>query len=155
MVSNAARTTQRYTADFFMETTPSSFILSSNIPVYLFSIQEDIVFGRDVKRTSAAAQGQRIKIIPRPLIDELCRIEGGIMNAERALQRLSREKARMDYRSEIHGAKEHGREEGIAIGEQRGEVRVLDIARRLKAQGLSPEQITGATGLSPHDIAAL
>jgi predicted transposase/invertase (TIGR01784 family) len=88
------------------------------------------------------------------------------MNAERALQRLSREKeqwaralfrekARMDYRSEMDGAKEHGREEGIAIGAERELERVLGIARRLKAQGLSPEQITGITGLSPHDIAAL
>jgi predicted transposase/invertase (TIGR01784 family) len=115
----------------------------------------------------------------RPVVEELCRIEGGIMKAENALKRLSRDeeqwaralfrdKAQMDYKSEIDGAREQGitigeergREKGIVIGEERGitigeKRRTRDIARNLKAQGLSPQQITAVTGLSAKEISQL
>jgi predicted transposase/invertase (TIGR01784 family) len=56
-----------------------------------------------------------------------------------------REKARRDMASRLNGARKEGREEGKLEGR-------LEIARRMKAMGLSPEQIITATGLSLGEI---
>ena len=60
-----------------------------------------------------------------------------------------REKARRDMASRLDGAREEGerkgREEGLAKGK-------LEVAQKLKAMGLSPEQIATATGLSLDEI---
>ena len=45
-----------------------------------------------------------------------------------------------------------GRDEGIALGTERG---ILATARRMKAMGLTPEQIAQATDLSPAAIEGL
>jgi predicted transposase/invertase (TIGR01784 family) len=91
----------------------------------------------------------RIKEGMGPLIDELCREEEGIMRADRALKKKEREwqkwarwyahdNARLNYNSLMYDAKESGREEGIALGEERGrkagqEDKQLEIARNALA----------------------
>jgi len=51
---------------------------------------------------------------------------------------------------------EEGREEGIEIGEARGEARaMLDTARRMKLEKESYDKITRYTGLSEEEIVKL
>jgi predicted transposase/invertase (TIGR01784 family) len=98
----------------------------------------------------------------RPLITKLCEIERGIMKAEQALGRISRnemewaramsqQRARMDYYSDMDGAERKGeeRERAKAWEEKRA------IVRNMQAAGLSVEQIATFTGLPPEEIAAL
>ena len=53
---------------------------------------------------------------------------------------------------DVNGIKEYAREEGLAEGRAEGRA---DIARNLKAMGLSEEQIVQATGLTPEQVRAL
>jgi predicted transposase/invertase (TIGR01784 family) len=96
------------------------------------------------------------------MIAELARGEEGIMNAERALRKMNREREQwaralwrekrakdyLDYKTRLEEALAEGREEGKAEGR-------LEAARSMKADGFSPEQIQKYTGLSPEDIEAL
>ncbi|GHV07639.1 hypothetical protein FACS189485_18250 [Spirochaetia bacterium] len=86
-----------------------------------------------------------------PLIEELCKQEEGIMMADRALARISRdqekwaralfrEKAAMDYSSGIYAA---------------GKAAHMEDARKMKADSLPLEKIQKYTGLSPEDIEKL
>jgi predicted transposase/invertase (TIGR01784 family) len=86
-----------------------------------------------------------------PLIQELCRQEEGIMRADRALAKISRdeekwaralfrEKAAMDYSSELYAT---------------AKARAEGIARKMKARGDSTESIAEVTSLSPKDIEEL
>jgi hypothetical protein len=74
------------------------------------------------------------------IIEAICEEEEGIMKAERALKKVSRdrerwaralfrEKAEMDYRSEMSANKRQGREEGRQ--------EILDLLKK----GESPEEI--------------
>jgi predicted transposase/invertase (TIGR01784 family) len=73
----------------------------------------------------------------------------------RAIANL-RQKTINDHNSEITIAREEGREEGIAIGEERGELKkARETACNLLSMGLSLEQISGATGLSVEQIKLL
>ncbi|MDR3068902.1 MAG: Rpn family recombination-promoting nuclease/putative transposase [Cellulomonas sp.] len=108
------------------------------------------------------------------LIEELCREEEGIMRAEQALTKvsrdyekwaraLSREKAEMDYYAGITYAREEGLSEGLSKGQALGRAEglsegyeraiqearreKLETARKLKEIGLSAEKIEAATGL--------
>jgi predicted transposase/invertase (TIGR01784 family) len=78
------------------------------------------------------------------LIEDLCRQEEGIMRADKALKRISRSeehwarslfrlKASMDYASEMGGARDEGKAEGIEIG--------TDNVLALMDQGYTAEQI--------------
>ncbi|GHV66209.1 hypothetical protein AGMMS49928_00330 [Spirochaetia bacterium] len=108
-------------------------------------------------RHEAEAQG---------LIAELCR-EEGIMRAERALTKVSRdyekwahtlyrEKAEMDYRSGMHIARREGKIAGIAEGSAKGyEQASFEIARKMKEAGISAEQIRAITGLAPETVEKL
>jgi predicted transposase/invertase (TIGR01784 family) len=89
------------------------------------------------------------------MVEELARGEAGIMSAERVLERvsrdeeewaraLSRERGEMDYWSGLDAARERG--------ERRGK---LEAARKMKADGLSAEQIAKYSGLSRGDIEKL
>ncbi|GHV46535.1 hypothetical protein AGMMS49546_34730 [Spirochaetia bacterium] len=108
------------------------------------------------------------------LIQELCRQEEGIMRADRALSKISRdqekwakalfrEKAAMDYSSGLYAAGKAGEERGIATGYQRAEAKYTKLleekdrenARKLKAYGDSIEKIASVTGLSPEEIKKL
>jgi len=60
-----------------------------------------------------------------------------------------REKARRDMASRLNGARREGREEGREEGKLEGK---LEVAQKMKAMGLSPEQIATATGLSVDEI---
>jgi predicted transposase/invertase (TIGR01784 family) len=95
-----------------------------------------------------------------PLIREVCESEEGIMLAEMALSKISRdqerwaralfrEKAAMDYSSGMISA----RRAGIELGEAKGYERAaLEIARNLKALGTPVEQIAQATNLPSKTI---
>ncbi|GHV47252.1 hypothetical protein AGMMS49546_36670 [Spirochaetia bacterium] len=101
------------------------------------------------------------------LIQELCRQEEGIMRADCALSRISRdqekwakalfrEKAAMDYRSGLYAAGKAGEERGFEKGKIIGDTGAKEgIVRSLKAQGVSPDIISTATGLSLTDIEQL
>jgi predicted transposase/invertase (TIGR01784 family) len=104
-----------------------------------------------------------------PLIEELCRQEEGIMRADQALKKISRdeeqwaralfrEKAAMDYRFELYSSRENGLTEGIALGkaEEREKAcqKELEAARKLKARGLSNEDISCILQISIEDIAS-
>ena len=94
------------------------------------------------------------------LIEKLCREEAGIMNAERAVRKASRDYERfarkmaiiknsMDRASEIYDAKM----EGQAIGKAEGKTETnLEIARKMKAMGDSAEKIHAVTGLEMEII---
>jgi predicted transposase/invertase (TIGR01784 family) len=116
------------------------------------------------------------------LIEEIARQEEGIMNAERALKKMNREKEQwaralwrekramdyLDYKTRLdealaEGRKtgwEEGREEGKKEGREEGkkegrEAARLEIARRLKGMGLSPEQIALGSGLDVKAVKKL
>ena len=103
-------------------------------------------------------------------IEKLSREEEGIMLAERALTKVSRdyekwaralfrEKAAMDYRSGINTARKEGhregREEGREEARQEYEAEKFKIARKLKAKGLPLAEIVEVTGIPPEDLANL
>ncbi|MBQ4026391.1 MAG: hypothetical protein II616_01470, partial [Bacteroidales bacterium] len=61
---------------------------------------------------------------------------------------------------DVNGIKEYAREEGLAEGRAEGRaegasIRTDEIARKLKADGLSPELISRYTGLTPEQVQAL
>ncbi|MDR0822617.1 MAG: Rpn family recombination-promoting nuclease/putative transposase [Endomicrobium sp.] len=60
-----------------------------------------------------------------------------------------REMARLDYNSGIDDARTEGRREGMIEGEQK---RNIEIAKKMKSQGISVEQINQWTGLSNKEI---
>ncbi|MDR2630756.1 MAG: hypothetical protein LBC60_07520, partial [Spirochaetaceae bacterium] len=84
--------------------------------------------------------------------------------AERA--RLESEfKYQLDYQSDMVSSRREGEQIGLEKGEQIGlkkgraegerlgaEKALRETARRLKAMGLSPDQIAAATGLSPGEV---
>jgi predicted transposase/invertase (TIGR01784 family) len=91
----------------------------------------------------------------KPLIDEICREEKGIMLANKRLDKLSRrsdkwarslsrDKAVTDYKSGLYAARVKGKAEGKA-----------EAARNMKAEGDSTEKIARITGLSPEEIEKL
>ena len=66
----------------------------------------------------------------------------------------------MKLPSILEQAEERGRDEGIALGTERGIAEgrregLIVAARRMKAMGLTPEQIAQATDLSPAAIEGL
>jgi predicted transposase/invertase (TIGR01784 family) len=101
------------------------------------------------------------------LIAELCRKEPGIMRADTVLKRVSRdeeqwakqlfrEKAAMDYRSDMGAARDEGLAKGIVIGDARGFERArLEIARKMKARGWLLADIAEDTGLPVDAIEKL
>lgn len=61
---------------------------------------------------------------------------------------------------DVNGIKEYAREEGLAEGRAEGRAegasaRTEEIARNLKADGLSPELVSRYTGLTPEQVQAL
>jgi predicted transposase/invertase (TIGR01784 family) len=77
----------------------------------------------------------------------------------RAIANL-RQKTINDHNSEMTVAREEAREEGIAIGEERGRAEgelkeKTKIARNLLSIGLEVEQIAATTSLSIEEIEAL
>jgi predicted transposase/invertase (TIGR01784 family) len=98
-----------------------------------------------------------------PLIQELCKQEEGIMRADRALSKISRdqekwaralfrEKAAMDYSSGMYAAEERGK----AIGDMGGYQRAKEEdARKMKADGLPADKIITYTGLSHEEVEKL
>jgi predicted transposase YdaD len=57
----------------------------------------------------------------------------------------------MDLQSDMAEA----RREGLAEGEAKGLSKLAEAARRMKRDGLEPEQIAAYTGLSPAEIEGL
>jgi predicted transposase/invertase (TIGR01784 family) len=100
------------------------------------------------------------------LISELCKQEEGIMRADRALKKISRdeeqwartlfrEKAAMDYRSGMSSARRVGLEEGEAKEREKAHQKDLQSARKLKARGFSDEEIADILQIAIEDIAGL
>jgi hypothetical protein len=101
------------------------------------------------------------------LIKELCRKEEGIMFAEntiakvswserRAAREMARWKNEIDRTYAINYAWRKGKAEGEDAGKAVGYKRaILDIARKMKQMGDSPEEIGILTDLSEKTIADL
>jgi predicted transposase/invertase (TIGR01784 family) len=101
------------------------------------------------------------------LIKELSREEEGIMQAEKILNKvskeqeewaraLSREKAEMDYRSELYATHEMGLQEGLKRGLGQGpEAKALEVAKSLINRGQSLKDIAEITGLDFATVKAL
>ena len=98
----------------------------------------------------------------RDLINEILEYEEGIEMASEVLLTVSRDeieratlehelKNTLDLQSKMAEAKEEGFEQGLEEGRQKQ----LESIRILKKQGVSPEIISNATGLSLQDIAEL
>jgi predicted transposase/invertase (TIGR01784 family) len=106
------------------------------------------------------------------LIEQMCREDGGIMRAEKALAKVDKDyvkwartmakiKDKMDYASKmlrfereieanaIARWKREGRAEGLAEGKMKGK---LEIVSKLKAAGMPLEEICNITGLSPETV---
>lgn len=102
-----------------------------------------------------------------PLTAELCKKEVGIMHADRALkkesrdtekwtQALFREKVEMDYCSRIQSAHAQGKAAGLVEGKAAGSGQARrEIARKMKEMGDSTRKIHIITGLSPEAIEKL
>jgi predicted transposase/invertase (TIGR01784 family) len=100
----------------------------------------------------------------KPLIESICRVEEGIMKADKALKKsdrnyarwaraLFRDKANMDYASDMDSAERRGRAEGKIEGEAKGRhENRTEIIRRMKANGRPIEQIVEDTGLTAEEI---
>ena len=85
----------------------------------------------------------------KPLIDELCKNEEGIMRAEKQVEKLPRSylrfmtveidkfRAQLDRMEMLRNAHKEGMEKGIAEGIEKGQNKVLDLL----AEGLSIEEI--------------
>ena len=95
-----------------------------------------------------------------PLIDELRHGEEGIMRADRALKKIERDREkraraifwdnqRLVRNSDMHAAKEKGRQEGRMEGRT---ARQEEIARNALAEGASIEFIQKITGLNVDTI---
>ncbi|MDR1948975.1 MAG: hypothetical protein LBQ38_06270 [Spirochaetaceae bacterium] len=89
-------------------------------------------------------------------MNELLAAQDGIGMAGEVLLTISRDEAerfRLEseykYALDLQSDMVDARREGIAEGRM---VEKLESARKLRAMGLSPEQIAEATGLSPADI---
>jgi predicted transposase/invertase (TIGR01784 family) len=107
----------------------------------------------------------------RELVNGLMEAEEGIAMAGEMLVTVSQDeidrarkeqayKLEADWYSDMAEARDEGREEGLAKGRQEGEAKGLaearlESARRMKADGFSPEQIQRYTGLSPEETGAL
>jgi predicted transposase/invertase (TIGR01784 family) len=98
-----------------------------------------------------------------PVVRELCRLEEGIMKAEKVLNKVSwserrwvkkymKEKLEMDRRMVQNMIKEQVRAEGLAEGKAESRE---EIARNLKALGDSVQKIAAATGLSVEEVRKL
>jgi predicted transposase/invertase (TIGR01784 family) len=92
------------------------------------------------------------------VIEGLCKEEEGIMTAERTLRRVSREKekwaralfrekAEMDYYSEMRASREMGRGEA----EERAYREKLESARRFAGMGLASAKIADGLGITPEE----
>jgi predicted transposase/invertase (TIGR01784 family) len=102
-----------------------------------------------------------------PLIDELRREEEGIMRADRALKKIERDREkraraifwdnqRLVYNSDMHAAKEKGRQEGHQEGLAEGsKTKQEEIARNALAEGASIEFVQKITGLDIDKIKSL
>jgi predicted transposase/invertase (TIGR01784 family) len=98
----------------------------------------------------------------RGLINEITAYEEGIAMAGAELLTISRdevERARLesefkyelDRQCELEDARRAGLADGLADGEVIGQEKARrEIARKLKAMGMSPDQIVQATGLNPE-----
>jgi predicted transposase/invertase (TIGR01784 family) len=97
------------------------------------------------------------------LIDELCRKEAGIMRAEKAVTRISRDYIRyakkmagiknsMDRAEELLLAREEAEKKGRAEGIQQG---IYEIARKMKNAGRPLNEIEEFTGLPLDTIEKL
>jgi predicted transposase/invertase (TIGR01784 family) len=101
-------------------------------------------------------------------IEQLCRKEEGIMHAEQAVNKISRDylkairemnirKNNMDRAQRIRNQENKARAEGLAEGRAEGRTEGLEegkreIARKMKEAGISFEQIHAITGLSFETI---
>ena len=63
-----------------------------------------------------------------------------------------REKARRDMVSRLNGARKEGERKGREEGERKGR---LEVTRKMKAMGISTDQIAAATGLSLEEIESI
>ena len=104
----------------------------------------------------------------KPLMEELCHEEEGIMRADRALKKIERDREkraraifwdnqRLVRNSEMHAAKEEGLLQGRIEGQQQGkqEGRMAtreEIARNMITKGYKFEEIQAITGLSSKEI---
>ena len=97
------------------------------------------------------------------LIEELCRTEAGIMRAEQAVTKISRDyiryaKKMAEIKNSMDRAEEllYAREEGEKIGMEKGhEDEKLEIARKMKEMGDPIEKIQIVTGLPTETIEQL
>ena len=80
------------------------------------------------------------------------------LTGDAAIQRLAflRRKGELDYNSGMEYAKDKGKEEGIAIGEKRGEKKKqIEIAKRMKSKGIDLESIAEITDLTREEVEKL
>ncbi|MDR2951923.1 MAG: Rpn family recombination-promoting nuclease/putative transposase [Treponema sp.] len=89
---------------------------------------------------------------PKKLVEEVIKMDIAIQKAEERLRTISqdaeslrlyeiREKALYDWNSGIDFAERKGKEEGIKIGEQKGELKIVNLLK----SGKSPEEIIKLT----------
>ncbi len=84
-------------------------------------------------------------------LEELARIAN--MNKKERAEYEAALKIYRDNENVVTTARREGREEGIAIGEERGLKKgILTTARQMKQNGFSFEQIKLVTGLSDEEI---
>jgi predicted transposase/invertase (TIGR01784 family) len=95
----------------------------------------------------------------RDLVNEIMEREEGITMASEVLLAVSRDEAERaalehEYKNalDLQSIRVSARREGLVEGEAKGRQRLLESARILKTQGVSPEIIALATGLTPEDI---
>jgi predicted transposase/invertase (TIGR01784 family) len=104
----------------------------------------------------------------KPVIESICRAVEGLMKADKAFKKsdrnyarwaraLFRDKARMDYASDMDSAERKGHASGKAEGKVEGEAKGrhenrTEIIRRMKANGRPIEQIVEDTGLTAEEI---
>jgi predicted transposase/invertase (TIGR01784 family) len=100
---------------------------------------------------------------PSELLAEVVNMDGAIREAEERQAHVSmdkdalrlyemRQKAQWDLNSYIDDARQDGIAEGIATGVAQAN---LENARKMKAMGISPDQINAVTGLSSQAIKTL
>jgi predicted transposase/invertase (TIGR01784 family) len=103
----------------------------------------------------------------RELVNEILAQEEGIAMAGETLVTITKEEAeqwretsRLKYEWDMRSAQSEAWDEGLEEGRVKGRVEgraegEFETARKMKADGFSPEQIGRYTGLSPEDIAGL
>jgi predicted transposase/invertase (TIGR01784 family) len=109
---------------------------------------------------------------PPTLVEEAVKMDTAIQKAEARIAFALKDKealrayqmramAMSDWTSAINQAKREGKKEGEAEGKAEGRAegkregekqKALEIARRMKALGMTAAQITAATGLTPEEI---